>query len=306
MKKYLIFGNEGQLGKEFSNLLANAEIEHYGYDLPAVDLFNYAQIDSVIKRHEPDIIINCAAFNNVDLAEFEYEAAYRTNVLGVDNLVRLCEKNDIKLVHFSTDYVFNGIKRFPGLYDEDDIPDPVNNYGRTKLEGEKLIQENLENFLIFRLSWLYGKGEQNFIHKLLTWAKDTKILKIANDELSVPTSTRLVAEISLKAINNNLTGLFHLTNTGYASRFDWAKEVFEIMEIKQIIYPAKVLDFALPAKRPNFSAMSNKKIAEKLQIEIPFWKDELARFLKAQFIDDNLPQEHKYKRLKNEIGFHEL
>ncbi len=304
--KYLIFGNKGQLGKEFANSLTNKNIEYLGYDLPNINIVNYSDVISTVQNFKPDVIINCASFNNVDLAEFEYEAAYKTNVIGIENLVRVCEKSNIKLIHFSTDYVFNGFKRFPGLYDEEDIPAPVNNYGKTKLEGEKIIQDNLKNYLIFRLSWLYGEGEQNFVHKAMQWAKDKEILHIANDEISVPTSTRLVTEVTLNAINNNLTGLFHLINTGYASRFDWAIEIYKILEMKRIVYPAKMEDFALPAMRPKFTAMSNKKISEALKIEIPFWKDELKNFLTKQFINNQLNEKHRYKRLRDEVGFNEI
>jgi len=276
--KILITGAKGQLAKEFSKKLTEIEENFVALSKQELDISNFKRVIEVFKEIKPSIVINCAAYNLVDRAEsFPFEAI-KVNSLGVANLILACNNYKAKLVHFSTDYVFDGSKE--GLYTEEDKPNPLNEYGKSKLFGEYFIQEQMEDYLIFRTSWVYGEGKQNFIYKLLQWAQAQDYLRIACDEFSVPTSTRTIVEITLKAINAGLTGLYHLVNSGYASRYEWAKEVFRIKGIKKFIYPAYQADFNLPAKRPRFSAMSNEKICKNLEIKIKNWKEELREVLK--------------------------
>ena len=277
--KYIIFGNYGQLGKAIYDLLKTQEVEILGFDLPDYDITNFLLISKIMDKEKPDVVINCVAFNEVDEAENNFESAYRVNAAGVENIAILCKRENAKLVHFSSDYVFDGNRCIPGFYTESDTPTPINNYGRTKLEGEELVAKHLDNALILRTSWLYGNGTNNFLFKLSQWSKENKILKITNDEFSIPTSTHLVAKTTLKAINNNLTGLYHLTCTGYCSRYDFAKAYFNEVNKEQIIYPCTQKDIFSFTKRPHFSALSNAKICESLQIKIPHWRDELISYL---------------------------
>lgn len=277
--KYIIFGSEGQLGKAIFNTLEQKKIEILRYDLPDYDISDFLLISKIINEQKPDVIINCAAFNEIDAAEKDYEIAYKTNVIGVENLAVICKRENVKLVHFSTDYVFNGRRYIAGLYTEEDKPDPINNYGKTKLESEEVICKHLDNALILRTSWLYGDGTNNFLFKLKQWSKDNKILKIVNDEFSIPTSTYIVAKTTLQAINNNLIGLFHLTCTGYCSRYDFAKTYFNETNKEQIIYPCSSNEIFTFTKRPAFSVLSNTKICQALQINLPNWKDELISYL---------------------------
>ena len=276
--KILITGAKGQLAKEFSKKLTEIEENFVALSKQELDISNFERVIKVFKEIKPSIVINCAAYNLVDRAEsFPFEAI-KVNSLGVANLILACNNYKAKLVHFSTDYVFDGSKE--GLYTEEDNPNPLNEYGKSKLFGEYFIQEQMEDYLIFRTSWVYGEGKQNFIYKLLQWAQVQDYLRIACDEFSVPTSTRTIVEITLKAIHAGLTGLYHLVNSDYASRYEWAKEVFRIKGIKKFIYPAYQADFNLPAKRPRFSAMSNEKICKNLGIKIKNWKEELREVLK--------------------------
>jgi len=276
--KILITGAKGQLAKEFSKKLIEIKENFVALSKQELDISNFKRVIEVFKEIKPSIVINCAAYNLVDRAEsFPFEAI-KVNSLGVANLILACNNYKAKLVHFSTDYVFDGSKE--GFYTEEDNPNPLNEYGKSKLFGEYFIQEQMEDYLIFRTSWVYGEGKQNFIYKLLQWAQAQDYLRIACDEFSVPTSTRTIVEITLKAINAGLTGLYHLVNSGYASRYEWAKEVFRIKGIKKFIYPAYQADFNLPAKRPRFSAMSNEKICKNLEIKIKNWKEELREVLK--------------------------
>jgi len=303
--KYIIFGNKGQLGKEFLKLLNSRNIECLGYDLPDYDICNYLFVSELIEVQKPDVVINCAAYNNVDSAEYSFEEAYRTNVAGVEILAIVCERNNVKFVHYSTDYVFDGIRKIPGFYSENDETNPINTYGATKLQGEKVALSKNPNSLIFRTSWLYGDGERNFINSVLKWADENEHIKIANNEFSIPTSTRLVADLTLKAINNNLSGIYHLVNTGYASRLDWAKIIIEQYEKNVIIYPALTKDFPTLAKRPPFSVMSNEKISTALQIEIPHWKTEFIEFVKN--MKDLEKKKHpNLRQIRNETGIIEL
>lgn len=177
------------------------------------------------------------------------------------------------MIHYSTDYVFDGTKQ--DFYTEEDLPNPLSIYAKSKYAGEKFIKETLEHYLIFRVSWVYGKGKQNFLYKLNQWAATHSMLKIAVDEFSVPTSTRTIVEITLKALKQGLTGLYHLTNSGYASRYEWSKEYLKLKQVDKLIYPAYQSDFNLPAKRPKWSVMSNQKISKILNTDIPLWNEEL-------------------------------
>jgi len=276
--KYLIFGKNGQLGSYFIKALEKARNEFLSLDHKECDISDLDKVLKVVKDFKPDVILNCSAYNKVDLAQTDFFDAYKTNALGVKNLLYAAKKQNAFFVTYSTDYVFDGEKE--GLYKEEDKTNPLNEYGKSKLTGEKWILESgYDKYLIFRVSWVYGEGKQNFIYKLLEWAKNSEYLKIAYDEVSVPTSTRTIAEVSLKAIENGLTGLYHLTNSGYASRYEWTKKVFEIKQIKKFIKPVSSDIFNLPAKRPKFSAMSNEKIKNMLNVDIKNWDEELTSFL---------------------------
>ena len=276
--KILITGANGQLAREFIKAFNQINTEYVALTRNELDISNFNKVFEVIKAIKPNVIINCAAYNLVDKAEINPYEAIKVNTVGVYNLALASSEYKVFLVHYSTDYVFDGKKE--DLYTEEDVPNPINEYGKSKLFGESLINENLETYLIFRTSWVYGEGKQNFLYKLSQWAETQEYLKIVCDEFSVPTSTKTIVEMTLKALDKDITGLYHLTNSGYCSRYEWAQEYIKLMNIKKFILPAYQSDFNLPAKRPRFSAMSNEKISKILNVEIPYWKDELKRFVK--------------------------
>ncbi len=278
MKKILLIGNKGQLGIEFSQLFHSKSIDFRGYDLPEFDVGNKGDVIRVFEYYRPDVVINCSAYNFVDRAESEPEKCEYVNSIGVLGLAQICHQFNTFLVHFSTDYVFDGTKNEP--YTENDAPNPMNQYGRSKLMGEKLIQKETEDYLILRTSWLYGKGKQNFIYKFLQWSKQNEIINIATDEISVPTSVSTVSQLTFLALQNGLRGLYHLTNSGFASRFEWAKLLKETLNLQVEINPARMEDFNLAARRPNFSAMDNTKISRELNFPIPDWNIELIRVVR--------------------------
>jgi len=276
MREVLITGASGQLGKEFVKVLSSKGIDFVALERKDLDVTNFEKVYKTLKEINPSVVINCSAYNQVDLAETEILKAFSTNAIGPYNLAITCREIKAKLIHYSTDYVFDGIKK--GLYTEEDSPNPLNQYARSKLLGEELVKQVLEDYLILRVSWVYGEGTQNFLYKLKEWAKKQEVLKVVVDEFSVPTSTKTIVEVTLKAIDAGLTGLYHLTNSGYASRYEWAKEYFKLKGINKLIYPALQADFNLPAKRPKWSVMSNEKISKALGITIRDWREELKSF----------------------------
>ncbi len=286
MIKYLITGAQGQLGGEFLKTLGR---EAKGLSHSELDIGNTDRVLEILYSLRPRIIINCAAYNYVDLAEERYYEAIRTNTIGPRNLAYGAKKIGAFLVHFSTDYVFDGTKTSP--YTEEDIPNPVNMYGRSKYMGELSIKEELVNYLILRVSWVFGDGRQNFIYKLLKWSEEKDVLEIASDEVSVPTSTSTIVNITVKALDEKLTGLYHLTNSGYASRYEWAVFILEKLGIKKEVVPVSSERFNLPAKRPKFSAMSNEKLSGILGIRIPSWQEAtLERLKSGSYISQKGPQ----------------
>ncbi len=262
MKKVLITGARGQLGKEFVKVLSSKGIDFVALERKDLDVTNFEKVYKTLKEIKPSVVINCSAYNQVDLAETEILQAFSTNAIGPYNLAITCREINAKLIHYSTDYVFDGIKK--GLYTEEDKPNPLNQYAKSKLLGEELVKQVLENYLIFRVSWVYGEGRQNFIYKLLQWAKEREVLQIAFNEVSVPTYTGFIVEKTLKALEKGLTGLYHLVPRGYASRYEWAKLILKLLGINKILIPVQKEIFNLPAKRPDFSAMSCDKIEKDL------------------------------------------
>jgi len=275
--KFLVIGSKGQLGKEFLNKFDDLGFQYIGVDITDLDVTNYFEVVSIIKKHSPDIVINCSAYNLVDKAEDDFSEVYKVNSIGPYNLALACRKNNILLIHYSSDYVFDGIKG--SNYTEGDEPNPLNEYGKSKLLGEKLIQQVTDNYLIFRLSWLYGDGSQNFMYKLKNWFANNDTVKVSDDEISIPTSVNTVVDVTMQAITNKISGLYHLTNSGYCSRYEWAIFVKDFFKIDKKLVPAKMDDFGLSAKRPIFSVMSNEMISKKLGINIKKWDDEVTDFL---------------------------
>uniref|UniRef100_A0A7C5SVV1 dTDP-4-dehydrorhamnose reductase n=1 Tax=Thermocrinis ruber TaxID=75906 RepID=A0A7C5SVV1_9AQUI len=271
MRKVLITGASGQLGKEFVKVLSSKGIDFVALERKDLDITNFEKVYKTLKEIKPSIVINCSAYTQVDLAEKEIFQAFSTNAIGPYNLAITCREINAKLIHYSTDYVFDGTKK--GLYTEEDSPNPLNQYARSKLLGEELVKQVLEDYLILRVSWVYGEGRQNFIYKLLQWAREREVLQIAFNEVSVPTYTGFIVEKTLKALEKGLTGLYHLVPRGYASRYEWAKLALKLFGINKILIPVQKEIFNLPAKRPDFSAMSCEKIEKALGEEFEEWDE---------------------------------
>lgn len=275
--KYLVLGSKGQLGKRIIEELEFKQLEYKGFDYDEIDVTDNDILDNLILNYKPDYLINCTAYNQVDLAEDDKETAYNVNSYAVRRMAELCDKLKCKFIHYSSDYVFNGEKG--KLYNEKDTTNPLNIYGESKLQGETFIKNTFDNWIIFRLSWVYGKGEQNFIHKLKTWASKNSELKIVTDEISVPTSVNMISDITFRCIGEGLLGLYHSVNSGYCSRYNWAKEILRLTELNAELKTAKIDDFNLKATRPKFSAMDNQLISKTLNFEIKNWQEDLEKFI---------------------------
>lgn len=278
--KYLITGANGQLAGEFISQFRNAGADFLAPPEQELDITSPDSIKAVVDAYRPNVILNCAAYNLVDKAQSESVRAFLVNAEGPRNLAAAARREGAKFVHYSSDYVFDGSKK-SGAYSESDRTCPINVYGESKLQGEKLVLEAYPRAFILRLSWVYGAGSQNFIHKLLEWARKPGPLKIADDEISVPTSAEHIAKLTIKALENDVAGLYHGVSSGCCSRFEWATSILNIAGIQKELEPAKAESFKLPAKRPAFSAMDNSSIARALRIDIPNWKKDLERFIKG-------------------------
>ena len=279
--KALIAGGKGQLGREFRESLENYGYEVVALDKESLDISDTESVTNALSRHTPDVVLNCAAYNFVDRAEGDFDTACRVNAFGVKNLAAACKKNNALLVHYGSDYVFDGAKE--DLYTEEDEPAPINAYGKSKLLGENFLKEEMENFLLFRVSWVFGDGKQNFLYKLLEWAKKTGTLKVVCDQISIPTYTKDIVSLTVLAVSKGLRGLYHLTNGGYASRYEVARFFLERMGLGNLILPVGSDRFPSPAQRPYFSAMSNLKLSRALDVRIPEWKVGVERYVETMF-----------------------
>jgi dTDP-4-dehydrorhamnose reductase len=277
--KILITGANGQLAREFQKLAGTDPYEITAFDRERLDIADPAAVEETLTRYTPNVLLNCAAYNFVDKAEACFDDAYRVNALGVKTLAAACRKSNILLVHYSSDYVFDGTKE--DFYTEEDEPNPLNRYGKSKLDGEIFLREETDRFLLFRVSWVFGEGEQNFLYKLSEWAKKNRVLKIVCDQISIPTYTKDIVNLSMFAIQKGLSGTYHLTNGGYASRYEVARYFLERLEMDSLILPVGSGHFPTPAQRPYFSAMSSRKLSDALNVTIPDWKLGIDRYIET-------------------------
>ena len=279
--KFLITGANGQLAQEFRRALKEAGHETSAFDKEALDIANLDSVTETVSGCKPDIVLNCAAYNFVDKAEEDFDTAYRVNATGVKNLASVCRQNNIFMIHYSSDYIFDGTKT--DFYIEEDVPHPVNRYGQSKLDGEKFLMEDLDTCLLFRVSWVFGEGKQNFLYKLLEWARKNRVLRIVYDQISIPTYTKDIVNLTMFAISKGLKGIYHLTGSGYASRYEVSRYFLERLGMDNLILPVGSDYFPVPARRPYFSALSNQKLANDLNVDIPDWKIGIDRYIEATF-----------------------
>ncbi len=279
--KYLVTGQHpeggaaGQLAAAFARRFESAGIE---FLYPRLDISDFDAVMDAFTSFRPDVVLNCAAYNFVDKAETDYAGAFKANAFGPALLAHAARKYGATLVHYGSDYIFDGLKKSP--YAETDAANPLNQYGKSKLAGETLVLESGARALILRLSWVFGAGRQNFIWKLREMAKGGGPLKMVDDEISVPTYTGDIVDLTLGALEKNLSGVYHLVNSGFCSRYDWAAAVLKELKLGNALERVSSGAFDLPARRPGFSAMSNRKIAQQLGLDIRDWREAVSAYLR--------------------------
>lgn len=224
------------------------------------------------------MILNCAAYNAVDKAETDWRKAYLINGFGPRNLALIANEINATLIHYSTDFVFDGNKGEP--YTILDNPHPISKYGESKLLGERNIQYITQKYYLIRVSWLFGKGNENFVKKIISWSsKNKKELAVVDDQVSSPTYTKDLAKITYDLIQTEAYGLYHITNSKFCSRFEWARHIVDKLEWDGEIKRAKSKDFNTLVKRPEFSVLDNLGTKETVGYNLPHWKDATERFL---------------------------
>lgn len=279
--KIIIFGSHGQLGKALRN-----ELSEYKLYLPSrtqCDITDNKKIKCYLEYVKPDLIINAAAYTNVDQSEVNKEIAYTTNTEAAVNIASLAKSLNVYYFHFSTDYVFDGLKKEP--YEESDITLPKNYYGFTKDEAEKQIILTKGKNFIFRITWLYSNVGHNFFLTMLKMFRDNKKVYVVDDQIGCPTSTLFVAKnirIIIKKLNKAYPGIYHLVPNGSTSWYGFAKEIYIqniSKEYKSFLFKKNSKDLNLLAARPMYSVLSNKKASSSFMIEFDDWKTVFKEFL---------------------------
>jgi len=274
----LLIGSNGQLGNEFQKLFYRKNIKYTAIDYKELNIVNSTDIEEFFKENNNFThIINCAAYNDVDKAENENEQCFKINDEAPLIISRYAKKMEAIFVTYSTDFVFDGQKREP--YKEEDTPNPLSVYGKSKRCMEEKILKEFEKVFIIRTSWLFGVGGNNFNKQVINWSKSRDTLNVVDDQVSAPTYSLDLAEFSWKLIQTEKYGLYHITNSGEASKYDQAKYVLEKIGWKGKLNRAKTEEFNLPAKRPEYSKLSSAKVENLLGEKIPTWQSGIDRFL---------------------------
>ncbi len=284
--KILITGANGMLAKEVKEKFA-IENEIITTDVAELDITNEKAVLDYVTNLQPDYIINCAAFTAVDKAEECYELADKINGDGPTNLAKAAKNVGAKLVHISTDYVFSGDLDVYEDYKEDDKKEPVTVYGITKLHGEQGIEKNMDEYYIFRTAWLYGVGGNNFVKTMTKLGSTRDELNVVSDQHGSPTYAKDLTEIIYQAIKKQIPyGVYHATNEGYTTWYEFTKEILKEQGIECNVKPVTTKEYIemmkiTQAKRPYNSQLSKNKLKEQ-GINIPEWKDGLKRYLEEE------------------------
>jgi len=276
--KILITGSKGQLGSELVDLLSK-ENEVHGFGHKELDITDKNRVINTVSKIVPDIVIHCAAFVDADGCESNIKTAFDVNTVGSGNVAIASKKTKSIMVYISTDYVFDGKKTSPYL--ESDIPNPINIYGISKYGGELIVKNLLNKFFIVRTSWLYGKGGKNFVNIILRLVRDKKELKVVNDQVGSPTYVPDLAKAISALISTNYYGIYHITNSGECSWYEFAKKILEYVKIKNVkVTPISTEELNRPAPRPKYSVLRNFNLEKKKIYKMRNWELALKDFFK--------------------------
>ncbi len=278
MTKYLVIGSKGTLGSEFvQQLQSSSENELHVADRPEIDITDFTATKIYITEIGPTVVINCAAYTDVDGAESNYETALQLNGEAVKYLAEICNEINATLIHFSTGMIFPGLN--PAGYNETDLPKPVNKYGESKLAGEQYLQEICQKYFIIRTEWLYGKpltetAKKSFIELMIELGKSGTV-KAVIDEIGKPTWARDLVTATVGFISSNQEyGIYHLTNEGQASRLGWTQEIYNQLKMDVNIESVSGAIFPRPAPRPHFELLNNNKMPKMRP-----WQEALKEYL---------------------------
>lgn len=279
-KKVIVVGANGQLGRCIQELVEEYfNFDFYFFSSKELDITLKKEVIDVFVQNNFDYCINCAAYTAVDKAELEQEKAFEVNVKGVENIAKACESNDVKLIHISTNFIFDGKANKP--YTEESATNPLSVYGRTKLEGENKIINSLKHFMIIRTSWLYSEYSENFVNKMLNLAKTNNEINVVSDQIGSPTYAIDLAKtiLTILGVDFNKYGIYNYSNEGTASWYDFAQAVFLYRGIKTKVSPIKSKAFKTTAKRPAYSVLNCSKIKADYDIIGQNWKQSLRKAL---------------------------
>lgn len=264
--KLLITGANGQLGREWVQYLKRSGVPFTSYTSAQLDITNTEQVKEILAADQPDVVLNCAAYTHVDLAEKERQKAFKVNAEGTGIVADACRRLGVLLVHYSTDYVFEGRaedeEKYPGGYPEDADISPVNVYGKSKAEGENEILKRMDNFLIIRVSWLCGAFGNNFIKTMLRLAETRSEVSVVDDQVGSPAFAGDVVHKTMSLIESDQKGVFHCSSDGRLNWADLAEAVFRFSGKKTVVHRISASEYKTDAKRPEFSLLSKQKLKQ--------------------------------------------
>ena len=275
--RVLVTGGSGMLARELVPCLTRAGHTAFAPTHNDLDITSLRTVRATVDLYRPDIIINCTAYTKVDQAEREERLAMLVNGLAVQNLCLACQEQNVPLVHFSSDYVFDGTKDCP--YTVCDRPNPINAYGRSKLLGEEYVRWLLQKFYLVRTSWLFGLHGPNFVETMLHLAESRDQLSVVNDQRGCPTWTRHLAEATVSLVASGSYGVYHVTNSEPTTWFDYAKEVFRLSGKSTKLVPISTEQFEAAARRPKNNVLDHFPLPEVIHREMPSWRVALQEYL---------------------------
>jgi len=276
--KVIILGASGQLGWEFQKYF-ETRVKLFSFNHSELDILDFQKLSQTFNSIKPDIVINCAAYTTVDQAENEIEIAYKINSIGAKNVSFAAFKINSKVVYFSTDYVFDGNKSLP--YTEFDLTNPLSIYGKSKLLGEIYTKKHNPNHLILRISWLYGINGFNFVKSIIRLVKEKGQVKVVEDQIGTPTYTLDVVKQTWELIKGDSVGLYHSSNTGRTTWFEFAKRIVENLSPDAKVIPVKTKDFPTLARRPKFSVLENYLLKLEGRNIMKKWEDAFGDFIQT-------------------------
>ena len=275
--KILVLGHKGMLGTDLVTTLGGAH-DVIGKDVEDFDIVSASDCRELVEESGADVVINAAAYTNVDGCETDEAGCFSVNADGVKNVALACRGTGIKLIHFSTDYVFDGTKAVP--YVEEDTCNPINVYGRSKLKGEEYLREFSDNYILLRTSWLYGKNGSNFVGAIVKKAEKTGELEVVDDQTGSPTCTVDLAAAVKLLVEGEYRGIFHVTNRGTCNWYQFALKILEYKGMENVsIIPIKSAKYGKSAPRPEYSVLSCKKFTDATRRAMRFWQVALKDYI---------------------------